>query len=358
MGDTVAALRMLETFTSVGARSFVVTKTDVNQQLLWGKTYQADDLHRLMPAMVRTAAIRKPSRTPEGETLMAGENLIIRPTGPRVAFVQLDDLNSEQLDRVRPAVFIIHATSPGNHQAWLAVSGIPEGKEAFKEFARRVRRAVGGNDKSASHATRVAGTQNFKAKYAPEFPTVSIVETHPGRVMTADQLQSLGLLATPESEDTSAQIYPRRRGQAQQGPAVAQLRKGARGCPPVRRWPRPQQGRLLVVLPCPAAGMERRGSGDQAPGGEREGARAGEGRGCRIRSCDGHERRGMARTQPAAEPGLKCADKIPLSFAYRVIIYAYCVNVSIPFENSPLFRSKIPQPPTGGGLQFRLVNGK
>ncbi len=46
MGDTAAALRMLDSFTSVGARSFVVTKTDVNQQLLWGKTYQAGDLQR------------------------------------------------------------------------------------------------------------------------------------------------------------------------------------------------------------------------------------------------------------------------------------------------------------------------
>jgi hypothetical protein len=192
MGDTAAALRMLDTFTSVGARSFVVTKTDVNQQLLWGKTYQTGDLHRLMPAMVRTAAIRKLCQTPEGKTVTAGENLIIRPTGLGVAFVQLDDLNSEQLDRVRPAVFIIHATSPGNHQAWIAVSGIPEGKEAFKEFTRRVRKAVGGNDKSASHATRVAGTENFKTKYAPEFPTVSIVETHPGRVMTPEQAGSPG----------------------------------------------------------------------------------------------------------------------------------------------------------------------
>jgi len=198
MGDTAAALRMLDTFTSVGAQSFVVTKTDVNQQLLWGKTYQAGDLHRLMPAMVRTAAIRKPCQTPEDETIMAGENLIIRPTGPGVAFVQLDDLNSEQLDRVRPATFIIHATSPGNHQAWIAVSGVPEGKENFKDFMRRVRKAVGGNDKSASHATRVAGTENFKTKYAPEFPTVNIVETHPGRVMTPEQLESLGLLAPPE----------------------------------------------------------------------------------------------------------------------------------------------------------------
>ena len=70
---------------------------------------------------------------------MAGENVIIRPTGPGVAFVQLDDLKTqEQIDRVRPAAFIIHETSPGNRQAWIAVSGVPEGKEAFKKFMRRV----------------------------------------------------------------------------------------------------------------------------------------------------------------------------------------------------------------------------
>ncbi len=46
----------------------------------------------------------------------------------------------------------------------------------------RVRKALGGNDKSASHATRVAGTENFKTKYYPDFPIVTIVETHPGRV--------------------------------------------------------------------------------------------------------------------------------------------------------------------------------
>jgi len=33
-------------------------------------------------------------------------------------------------------------------------------------------------------------------------------------------------------------------------------------------------------------------------------------------------------------------------------------HVSIPVENSSLFRSKIPQPSLSGGLQFRLVSGK
>lgn len=57
-----------------------------------------------------------------------------------------------------------------------------------------MRKAVGGNDKAASHATRVAGMENFKLKYAPAYPVVTIVETHPGRVMTPEQLEAIGLL--------------------------------------------------------------------------------------------------------------------------------------------------------------------
>jgi hypothetical protein len=202
MGDTAAALRMLDTFASCGAQSFVVTKTELewpdHKKAKWGKTYSLEELRQKLPAMVRTAAIRRPMAVPNQGTVMAGENLIIRPIGKDTAFVQLDDLNAQQLDRVRPAVFIVHATSPGNYQAWIAVSGVAEGKEQFKEFTRRVRRAVGGNDKSASHATRVAGTENFKLKYAPAFPIVTILETHPGRIMTPGQLEALGLLAAAE----------------------------------------------------------------------------------------------------------------------------------------------------------------
>ncbi|HEX3747658.1 MAG TPA: recombinase family protein [Bryobacteraceae bacterium] len=190
------AERMLDLFTSVGARSFVVTKLDVEQKLIWGKTYSAVELRDKLPAMVRTAAARNPHKLASGETVMAGENLIVRPTGPDVVFVQLDDLSAEQLDRVRPAAFLMVATSPGNHQAWLAVSGVE--KAESKGFIRRVRKAVGDVDKSASGAVRLAGTANFKVKYAPEYPTVGIVYGVPGRAMTAERLAELGLLAEAE----------------------------------------------------------------------------------------------------------------------------------------------------------------
>lgn len=164
--------------------------------------------------MMRLAAIRKPCRLKNGTIVEAGDNLMIRPRGSNVRFVQLDDLSPERLDRVRPVAFIIHATSPGNHQAWIAISGLPDGQEAFKVFMRRVRKAVGGNDKSASGTTRLAGTENFKRKYIPDFPLVSIVETNPGRVVTTAQLEALGLVARPEPVRGSSVIslpFSRRR---------------------------------------------------------------------------------------------------------------------------------------------------
>jgi hypothetical protein len=80
----------------------------------------------------------------------------------------------------------------------IAVDGVPTKGEPFKEFMRRVREAVGGVDKSASGASRLAGVENWKEKYLPEPPVVAIVQGVPGRVMTAERLQELGLLAEPE----------------------------------------------------------------------------------------------------------------------------------------------------------------
>lgn len=190
------AERMVNLFTSVGARDFVVTKTDVEQKLIWGKTYTAAELREKLRLMMRTAEIRRDHKLPDGRTIMAGENLIVRPIGPDMVFVQLDDLTAERLDRVRPAAFIIHATSPGNHQAWIAVSDVP--KMRSKEFVRRVRKAVGDADMSASGSTRIAGSENWKIKNLREPPVVTIIHGIPGRVMTAEHLEQLGLLAEAE----------------------------------------------------------------------------------------------------------------------------------------------------------------
>ena len=55
-----------------------------------------------------------------------------------------------------------------------------------KDFARRVRKGTGA-DATASGATRVAGSLNFKDKYAPDFPRVTIREARPGQLTSADR---------------------------------------------------------------------------------------------------------------------------------------------------------------------------
>ena len=211
--DIKQAQRMMDLFCSVGARSFVVTKLDIEQKLIWAKTYSAAELRDKLPAMVRTAEIRRPHRMASGETVMAGENLIIRPVnhfagvGKEIALIQLDDLDAAALGRVQSAAFLTIATSPGNHQAWVAVESVA--KTQSKEFIRRVRAAVGETDKSASGASRIAGVENWKVKNLPEPPIVSIVCGVPGRVMAPERLQEMRLLAEPAPIKAITHIPPR-----------------------------------------------------------------------------------------------------------------------------------------------------
>jgi RepB DNA-primase from phage plasmid len=107
-------------------------------------------------------------------------------------FIQLDDLTADQLPQLAPAMFLIFETSPGNFQAWLALPGKHD-----KQLARRGKLATH-SDKSASGATRIAGSFNFKDEYASNFPRVTITQAQPGRTTTVDELEGMGLLAPPE----------------------------------------------------------------------------------------------------------------------------------------------------------------
>jgi RepB DNA-primase from phage plasmid len=89
-------------------------------------------------------------------------------------------------------VFLILETSPGSFQAWLAIAGSVE-----DGFARRLKNGTGA-DVNASGATRIAGSFNFKPKYAPNFPRVAIRQAQPGRMTDADELDRLGLVAAAE----------------------------------------------------------------------------------------------------------------------------------------------------------------
>jgi hypothetical protein len=178
------ALRMLDTFASVGATHFDLTHTNIDgEKRGFRPTQSLGQIKNSMPKLFPGAAERL-------------NNVIIRPHGNNVQFVQLDDLDAAALSRVGEAAFLTLETSPCNHQAWIAVSGTSTLEEA-KDFARRLRKGAGA-DPSASGATRVAGTLNYKRKYEPEFPTVRIAASHPGRIMTKEELEGRGLVAASE----------------------------------------------------------------------------------------------------------------------------------------------------------------
>ena len=123
----------------------------------------AADLNRTLPALLETASADQ-------------LNLNLRPYADAAWFIQLDDISADALARCAPAMFLQIETSPGNHQAWLALHGRHD-----RELARRVRRGAG-TDITASGTTKIAGSLNFKIKYAPDFPRVMIRATHPGRI--------------------------------------------------------------------------------------------------------------------------------------------------------------------------------
>src|SRR5271169_5668050 len=177
----IEAHAMLDIFASVGATRFDVTWTTRAGDKEWFRRGMSlTDLTRTLPAMLDSAPGKQ-------------RNVIVRPHGPAVTFIQLDDIAPAMVARLAPAVFLTLQTSPGNFQAWIAMDGVED-----KDFARRLRKGTGA-DATASGATRVAGSLNFKDKYAPDFPRVAIGEVNQGRKVTQAELEQLGLVAAPEA---------------------------------------------------------------------------------------------------------------------------------------------------------------
>lgn len=170
------AWQMLDLFASLGVYAFDLTQTDIDgHKRGFGRAVPLAALRRGMPHLLDSAIRRQ-------------HNLIVRPQRASVELVQLDDLNGAMLEPLQAAAFLILATSVGNYQAWVAVP------ECGADFARRLRQGSGA-DPSASGATRVAGSVNFKRKYAPDFPIVSLLEGTPQRTVTRAALEALGLVA-------------------------------------------------------------------------------------------------------------------------------------------------------------------
>ncbi len=184
------ALRMLESFASVGVKAFDITHINIDAEKRGFRPRQSlEQTRQSMPFLIASAERRQ-------------NNVIVRPHNPPAVFlIQLDDLTLEKAERVRAASFLTLETSPGNYQAWTAMRN--ETGAIGNEYARRVRKGTGA-DPTASGATRVAGTANFKRKYEPDFPTVRISAVEPGRIVTPADLESLGLVAAPALENRAA----------------------------------------------------------------------------------------------------------------------------------------------------------
>ena len=176
------ALDMLSLFVSVGAQAFDLTLTDLHGKKPpegYLSNRSAAELSHAIGAILSNAAAQQ-------------HNVILRPRkNPRAELIQLDDLKPEDASRLAPFAFLVLSTSPGNCQAWIAVS------DSVADFARRLRKGANA-DPTASGATRIAGHPNFKSKYAPCFPTVEITVSNPGRIVTRAELETSGFVAPPE----------------------------------------------------------------------------------------------------------------------------------------------------------------
>src|SRR5664279_2271742 len=95
---------------------------------------------------------------------------------------------------IRPAIFC-------NRRALsIAVPNFASDQDR-KDFTRRVKKQVSA-DSSATVSVRLAGTSDFKAKYAGNFPKVAIIDAASGRMTTPEALESLGLVAPRDPAPT------------------------------------------------------------------------------------------------------------------------------------------------------------
>lgn len=181
---------MLAAFASVGARAFDLSLTDLNGTPVKGLQRPGKSLEGMCHSIRRVLHKAEHNQY----------NVIIRPRSATTLLIQLDDFTAEKAVQVQSCAFMTVCTSPDNYQVWLAVSDGPQenDREAAKLFRTRVRRSAGA-DHSATGAVRIAGSKNFKQKYAPAFPIIELARINAGRTVTTATLEKAGLLAPREA---------------------------------------------------------------------------------------------------------------------------------------------------------------
>lgn len=175
---------MLDLFQSVSAEHFVLTWRTMDEQTACvRKHWSVPYIKRTLPGLLAEA---------ERDRL----NLFIRPYATSISLIQLDDLPPERAGELEAVSFVTLQTSPGKSQAWIAVPA-SDNPDDDRDFRRRVKKAAR-SDPMASGSVRLAGSLNFKPKYAPDFPRVTVTHAAPGRIASKEALEARGLVATPE----------------------------------------------------------------------------------------------------------------------------------------------------------------
>jgi RepB DNA-primase N-terminal domain len=211
--EVAEASVMLDLFHGLGVQRFSLTFTDdTGRKVAFRRNRSIELLRSELPCLLFTACEKR-------------LNVIARPIASRtLSLIQLDDLSASQLDRVRAFSFLVLETSPENFQAWVAVT------DATHETIRRVKKAAGA-DLNASGATRLAGSYNFKTKYAPDYPRVRLHSIAPLHAVTAGELDRAGLIA-PEKQGHAARPHApthRRRHRLLMWPSYARCLADAPG---------------------------------------------------------------------------------------------------------------------------------
>ena len=235
--DLDQARAMLAAFESVGVRAVDFTFTNIKEDQNGRQEIRGYRENQSLQ-QARTSIPYLFAKAPERQN-----NIIIRPRDPQgVQLVQLDDLDAVKAGQITPLAFMVIRTSPGkdgtgNFQAWVAIEDLPIDKAAAKDLARRLRKGIGA-DLTASGATRIGGSINFKLKYAPDFPLVELRQVEAGRMTTPAALELAGVMAPKEE--------PR--------PPQQTIRVSPTGRPSRKKWPSYD---LCVQHAPPAKGEDR-----------------------------------------------------------------------------------------------------
>lgn len=168
----------MDSMVEAGAVGFSVTILDSSQDKKISFTaYDPEKLKTRLPGMLAIADDQR-------------QCVIVRPVlhNAENSLVQLDDMTEAQARDLAPYSFLVLETSPKNFQCWIAI------KAGTKEDSRRLREGCAA-DLSASSATRLPGSYNFKPKYAAAPPLVRIERVNFNRVCTVQELENAKLMS-------------------------------------------------------------------------------------------------------------------------------------------------------------------